>query len=122
MYKFTGESKLDVCVDLADAFFEILTDPEIQELQKAGKPVSAYVKPAIKNHRDKAVEMLARVQTEDGVSPDEYLEKVGVLTIPVEFLQLLTAPEFNALFNSQGQSSGKTSGGSVTANTEVKGK
>lgn len=120
MYKFTGESKLDVCADLADAFFDIITDPEIQKLQKEGKPVSAYVKPAIKNHKDKVIEMLARVQSEDGVSPEEYLEQVGVLTIPVEFLQLLTLPEFNALFSLRDQNTDKTSSGPAMVSTEVK--
>ena len=120
MYKFTGESKLDVCADIAAPFFEIIADPEIQKLKAEGAPIVQYVKPAIKNHRKEVIEVLARVQSEEGVSPEEYLEQVGVLTIPVEFLGLLSNPEMTGLFNSQSQSKDATSSGSATGNTEVK--
>lgn len=122
MYKFTGEQKLDLCADIADPYFAILTDPEIQKLQKKGAPVTAYLKPALKNHKKEVVEILARLQSEKGVTPEEYLDGVGAMAITVEFMQFLTIPEFNALFNSQGQTTDKTSTGSATESTEVEGK
>lgn len=122
MYNFTGESKLDVCAEIAEPFFEIMADPEIQKLQKAGASMVKYVKPAMKNHRRQVIEILARLQTEEGISPDEYVEKVGILTIPTEFLQLLSSPEMIGLFNSQGQNTDETSSGSAMEITEVNGK
>ena len=122
MYNFTGEAKLDVCAEIAEPFFEIMADPEIQKLQKAGESMVKYVKPAMKNHRKQVIEILARLQTEEGISPDEYVEKVGILTIPTEFLQLLSSPEMIGLFNSQGQNTDETSSGSAMEITEVKGK
>ena len=119
MYNFTGDCKLDVCAEIAEPFFEIMADPEIQKLQKAGASMVKYVKPAMENHRKQVIEILARLQTEEGISPDEYVEKVGILTIPTEFLQLLSSPEMIGLFNSQGQNTDETSSGSATENTEV---
>lgn len=119
MYKFTAEQKYDVAIDIAEPYFAILSDPEIQKLQKANAPVTAYTKPALKNHKKEVLEMLARLQSEEGITVQEYLDKVGILAIPVEFMQLLTSPDFNAVFSVQGQNTDKTSTGSATENIEV---
>lgn len=121
MYNFTGEEKLEVCMELAEAFFVIAADPEIQKLQKAGEPVVRYIQPALKNHRDDAIKILARLQSKDGITPEEYLEKTGTFAIAMELTQIFTSPEFVGLFNSQSQKPVKTSSGSATENTEVDG-
>ena len=121
MYKFTGEEKLDVCADIAEPLFKILTDPEIVELEKNKAPLPKYVKPALKNHPDEVTEILARLATKDGVTPEEYREGTGLVAIGMEFMTLLSDKELVGLFNSQGQDK-KTSSGSATENTEVSGK
>lgn len=118
MYKFTGEEKLDVCADIIAPLFAILRDPEIVKLERAKAPVSLYVKPALTNHRDEVVEVLARMATKEGVSPEEYIEGTGPIAIGMEFMTLLSDNDYVGLFNSQGQDK-KTSSGSATANTEV---
>lgn len=122
MYKFLGEAKLDVVADIADPLFEILADPDILKVLNSGASTNKIVPIALKKYRKQVVEILARLQTEDGVSPKEYLDQVGLLAIPIEFSQFLASPEYNAVFNVQGQSTDKTSSGSATENTEVKGR
>ena len=80
--------------------------------------VSKYVKPALKNHPDEVVEVLARMTTKEGVTPEEYKEGTGLVTIGMEFMSLLYDKDLVGLFNSQGQDK-KTSSGSATENTEV---
>ncbi len=121
MYKFTGNEKLDVCADIAEPLFAILTDPEIVKLEREKAPLSKYVKPALKNHPDEVVEVLARMATKDGVTPEEYKEGTGLVAIGMEFISLLSDKDLVGLFNSQGQDM-KTSSGSATENTEVNGK
>lgn len=121
MYKFTGEEKLDVCADIAAPLFVILTDPEIVELERKKAPVAEYVKPAIRNHKNEVVEVLARMATKEGVTPDAYLAGTGLIAIGMEFMTLLSDKDLVGLFNSQGQDT-KTSSGSAMANTEVNGK
>ena len=118
MYKFTGEEKLDVCADIAGTFFEMFQDEEVQKLQKSGAQNKDYLKPLMKNHKREMVEIMARVQSKDGVSPEEYLENVGIMAIALDFLELLGSSMVAGLFNSQGQDK-KTSSGSATENTEV---
>lgn len=121
MYKFKGEEKLDVCADIAAPFFEIFTDPAIAALQKSNAPVADYIKPILKTHKKQVVEILARVQSAEGITPEEYLKTAGIMSIPLEFLALLSDKEMTGLFNSQGQEN-KTSSGSAMENTEVSGK
>jgi hypothetical protein len=116
MFDFAGEKKLEVAADIADDFFEIMQDKEVVELAKKNKSIVAA---AIKNHPDAVLRMLARVATEDGVTPEEYLSQVGSMCLLVEFSQMLTRPEMAGLFSSQGQSAQMTSSGSATVNTEV---
>ena len=79
--------------------------------------MSKYVKPALKNHPDEVVEVLARMTTKEGVTPEEYKEGTGLVTIGMEFMSLLYDKDLVGLFNSQGQDK-KTSSGSATENTE----
>lgn len=119
MYNFTGEEKLEVCMELAEDYFILAADPEIQELQKSGKPVISYVEPALRNHRAEALKILARLQSKDGVTVDEYLANTGTFAIAMELTQIFTSPEFVGLFSSQSQKAEGTSSGSATESTEV---
>lgn len=124
MFDFKGkESALDALADIIEPAAAIMADKDIQKMQKKpGTPVIALLKPAIKNHKKEVIEILARLETEEGVEPDEYIKTVGLLTIPKAFFELLQSPELSAVFNLQGQNKGKTSSGSAMENTEVSGK
>ena len=119
MYKFTGEAKLDVCADIAGPFFDIFADDEVVKAQQENKGRGSLVKAILKNHRKEVIEILARVQTEDGITTEEYLEKTGIMSIPIEFLKIMDDPMMSGLFSAQGQSKDETSSGSATVNTEV---
>lgn len=119
MYKFTGESKLDVCADIAGPFFDIFADEDIVKAQKEKKGRRAFIDAVMKKHSKEVVEILARVQTEEGISTEEYIEKTGIMAIPIEFLRLTNDPMMSAFFNVQGQSKDVTSSGFAVENTEV---
>lgn len=120
MFDFRGkESAIDAVADIIEPVALILADNEIQEMQKAKVPLLKMLKPAIKNHKKEVIEILARLETEDGLDPKEYIKKVGLLTVPKAFLDLLKMPEVATVFNSQGQPMDETSSGSATGITEV---
>lgn len=120
MYNFHGkESAIDAIADIIEPVALILADKEIQEMQKANVPLLKMLKPAIKNHKKEVIEILARLETEEGLDPNEYIKKVGLLTVPTAFLDLLKMPEVATVFNSQGQPMDETSSGSATGITEV---
>jgi len=119
MYNFTAEEKLEVCADIAGAFFDIFEDKDVIEAQKKGKSRRALVEAIMKNHSKEVIEIMARVQTKEGISTKEYLTKTGIVSIPIQFLQVLNDPMISGLFNAQGQPMDETSSGSATENTEV---
>lgn len=120
MYDFQGkESAIDAVADIIEPVALILADKEIQQMQSAGVPLLKMLKPAIKNHKKEVIEILARLETEEGMEPDEYIQKVGLLTVPKAFLDLLNMPEIATVFSSQGQNKDATSSGSAMENTEV---
>ena len=118
MYEFRGEEALNACIDVAEPIFTIFADDEIQDLQKNGAPIVAYVKPILKKYRAEIITVLARLASADGIDPDEYLDNVGVLTVPLELVELMRSKTIMGLFSSQSQSR-RTSSGSAQENTEA---
>ena len=118
---YKGEEALDVLADIIEPLSNIITDDEIQELAKNDKtPVIAMVKPAIKNHKKELIEILARLENQ---SVEEYREKMNLLTLPKQVLELLNDPEVQSLFSSQGKSqvTSLASSSSAMESTEAEG-
>ena len=108
-----GEQALDVLADIIEPLSEILTDPEIQEMHKAGMPKIKMVKPAIENHKRAVIEILALL---DGADPDNY--DIDLLTLPKKVVEILNDAELQTVFQSQSQMIQSESFGSATVSTE----
>lgn len=108
-----GDKALDVLADIIEPLGEILTDPEIQEMNKAGLPKIKMVSPAIKNHKKAVITILALL---DGADPDNY--EVNLLTLPKQVIDILQDSEMQAVFQSQSQMMQNESFGSATESTE----
>lgn len=118
---YKGEEALDVMADIIEPLANILADEEIQALSKQeNTPVIAMVKPAIKNHKKDLIYILARL---DNKSVDEYMKTLNLLTLPKQVLDLVSDPEVQSLFQSQGQMQPNSDADltSAMANTEANG-
>ena len=115
MNEKTNEQRLDLLAELIDPAAEIFSDPELQALVKKGAAPLKCVKPAIKNHKQAFITVLAVLEDTD---PKDYIiPPPGIFFMKI--LGLFTKPEVKALFTLQSQQSGSGSSGSVTENTEA---
>ena len=101
---YKGEDALDILADIIEPLSVIFADEELQKLQKeqkAGKKIApiAFIKPAIKNHK----------------------EEVNIMALPLQILSIVNDPMVKSLFHSQSQTSNTSSAssGSAIANTEA---
>ena len=78
------------------------------------------VKPAIKIHKKDLIEILTRLENQP---VEEYREKMNLLTLPKQVLELLNDPEVQSLFSSQGKSqvTSLASSSSAMESTEAEG-
>ena len=114
MNEKTNEQRLDLLAELIDPAAEIFGDPELQKLVQSGAAPLKYVKPAIKNHKQAFITVLAVLEDTD---PKDYIiPPPGIFFMKI--LSLFTKPEVKALFTLQSQTSGKGFSGSAMANTE----
>jgi len=117
---FKGEEALDVLADIIEPLTTIIADEEIQALTKQkGVPRIKYVKPAIKNHKQEVIFILATLQKQ---TVEEYEANLSLITLPMQVLEFINDPEIQKLFFSQEQSQETSSEnfGSATENTEAK--
>lgn len=107
---YKGDDALDLLADLIDPIGEIASDPAlIKHLQ--GQDIKGAVKLMLKEHRKAMIEILA---TLDGVTPDAYMEKVNVLTLPMAMIDILNDPQLIEFFRYQGQETASSGSGTVT--------
>ena len=99
---YHGEKALDLLAEIVEPMAEIFADPEISDLMKSGGARIKWVKPIIKNHKDAIIAILAAIE---GQTPDEYADKITVMTLPVKFLNLINDKEMQSVFMSAGQES-----------------
>lgn len=116
---FKGEEALDVLAEIIEPLTFIIADKEIQELSKSkGIPKIKFVKPALKNHKEEVILILATLQKQ---TVEEYKKTLSLVTLPLQMLEFLNDPEIEKLFFSQGQSlqTQSVNSGSATENTEA---
>lgn len=110
-----GEKALDVLADIIEPATTIIADKEIGEMMRGGKTIKAMSR-ALKEYKPQVVEILAALA---GETPEEYKQKITVLSLPVALLRLFNDPDVaELLFQSQAQTVGATSSGPATENTE----
>lgn len=112
--EYRGEDALDLLADILEPASEILTDEEIRKAVEDNTVLIKVVRMALKNHKKAILEIMARVE---GVPIDEY--KPNFFTLPIQLMNLISMPEMQMLFTSQGQMSGNEPSGSATENTGV---
>lgn len=112
-----GEEALDALCDLLDPVTEIMTDTKVTDKLRNKETRIQGIKAMIKLHKSAVITCLAIL---DGEDPEEYREKVCIMTLPIRLLELFSEPEVLQLFSSQSQNDSSASSGSVTGNTEAK--
>lgn len=119
MIDFKGEKALEVFADLLEPATEIINDKKVKELfQKKGTPLLKVVKVAIKEHKKEVVQIMAILNDK---TVEEYTNQISILTLPMEFLQLVNNPAIKELFTLQGQNADTMNSGSAMENTEETG-
>ena len=121
---YKGEEALDVLADIIEPLCIVFADKEIQELNAKAKkerkiiPPIQYIKPALKNHKEEILSILARIE---GVPVEEYKETVNIVTLPIQILSVVNDPNIKSLFQSQSQNdiTSLASSGSAIVNTEA---
>ena len=108
-----GEDALDKLAEIIEPMSEILSDQEIKEARDESNAKAISV--AIKNHKKSVIKVLAVLDDE---SPEEYMNKVSLLTLPFRLLEILNDPEVATLFTSQGQTMESETSGSATGITK----
>lgn len=107
-----NEQAIELLADMFDPIMEIVSDEKVVSAARGDNKV-LMVKHILKDHSRAVFELMA---LSEGKSADEY--ECDILTLPVKLLELFNRPEFNFLFQSQGQKMDETSFGSATENTE----
>ena len=89
-----GEEALDVLADIIDPAVEIMVDPEIRKLSHENNKM-AIIKAILKDHKKSIIEILA---TMEGMSVDEFMTKLNILTLPYKVLSLFNDKELISFF------------------------
>lgn len=96
---YKGEEALDVLADIIDPIAEIVQDKNLVESIKAAYKdkgaIAQLIKPIIKDHKKEIIAILAAIERE---TPEEFAEKMTLLTLPAKLLELLNDPEIQQLF------------------------
>lgn len=108
-----NEQAIEALADMFDPIVEIASDDAIKSAARSGNKI-LMVKLILKDHARAIFELMAM---SEGVSVDEY--ECNVITLPIKLMELFSRPEFEVLFQSQGQMEETTYSGSATENTEV---
>lgn len=88
-----GETALDALAALLDPVAELCRDKEWLALLKTDKLAAA--KNLLRDHKPQIIAIMAVL---DGETPETYLTKVNLLTLPRQVLELLNDPELMLLF------------------------
>lgn len=122
--EYRGDDALEVLAELLDPAVEILADADIAAAWRdknpnkpRGQKQLKAVSIAIKKHKEAVIAILAALDHE---TPDEYREKINVVTLPKKLLEVLNDKDLRNFFTSQEQTKVEPSG-SASASTEEPG-
>ena len=122
--EYRGDDALEVLAELLEPAVEILADADIAAAWRDKNPNKTRgqkqlkaVSIAIKKHKEAVIAILAALDHE---TPDEYREKINVVTLPKKLLEVLNDKDLRNFFTSQEQTKGEPSG-SASASTEEPG-
>lgn len=121
---YRGDDALEVLAELLEPAVEILADADIAAAWRDKNPNKTRgqkqlkaVSIAIKKHKEAVIAILAALDHE---TPDEYREKINVVTLPKKLLEVLNDKDLRNFFTSQEQTKGEPSC-SASESTEVPG-
>lgn len=122
--EYRGDDALEVLAELIEPAVEILADADIAAAWRDKNPNKTRgqkqlkaVSIAIKKHKEAVIAILAELDHE---TPDEYREKINVVTLPKKLLEVLNDKDLRNFFTSQEQTKDEPSG-SASASTEAPG-
>lgn len=122
--EYRGDDALEVLAELLEPAVEILADADIAAAWRDKNPNKTRgqkqlkaVSIAIKKHKEAVIAILAALDHE---TPDEYREKINVVTLPKKLLEVLNDKDLRNFFTSQEQTKVEPSG-SASASTEEPG-
>lgn len=122
--EYRGDDALEVLAELLEPAVEILADADIAAAWRDKNPNKTRgqkqlkaVSIAIKKHKEAVIAILAALDHE---TPDEYREKINVVTLPKKLLEVLNDKDLRNFFTSQEQTKGEPYG-SASASTEESG-
>lgn len=122
--EYRGDDALEVLAELLEPAVEILADADIAAAWRDKNPNKTRgqkqlkaVSIAIKKHKEAVIAILAALDHE---TPDEYREKINVVTLPKKLLEVLNDKDLRTFFTSQEQTKDVPSG-SASASTEESG-
>lgn len=107
-----NKDALDFWAEIIEPAAEIMGDKEIGLILRTGQAPVKAIKVALKRHKEAVIAIMAALE---GSTPEEY--EFDAISLPKKVLGIINNQEFKMLFQSQGQTTDKTSSGSVTATT-----
>ena len=108
-----NEQAIELLADMFDPIMEIASDDKVVSAARANDKI-LMVKTILKEHSKAVFKLMALAE---GTPIEEY--ECNIVTLPAKIIELFSQPEFEFLFQSQGQKTEGTSFGSATENTEV---
>lgn len=109
---YVGEDAIDLWADLMSPIARILTNPSVQRVMRAGGAPVTIARDILKNCKKEAYEVLTRID-------DEPLTGANVIVRAVALIaELRDNEDLAGFFGRSKPTSGKSSFGSATENTE----
>ena len=92
-----NERAIELLADMFDPIMEIASDEKVVSAARSDNKI-LMVKVILKEHSNAVFQLMAM---SDGVPVEEY--ECNVVTLPAKLVELFNQPEFEFLFQSQGQ-------------------
>lgn len=107
-----NEQAIELLADMFDPIMEIASDDKVVSAARSENKI-LLAKIILKEHAKAVFELMALTE---GVPVEEY--ECNVMTLPAKLVELFNQPEFEVLFQSQGQKTEEPFFGSAMENTE----
>lgn len=92
---FKGEEAIDVLAEITEPLANILCDKEIKELAEKKAIPAKYVKPALKNHKEDVIYILAVLNRK---TVEDFKEELNLLNLPIMLIELINDEQVQNLF------------------------